>query len=576
MKVGIVLGTKDATPFEFYVEVDSTQSLQVDDIIVTTSEYPRFGRVKFYGIVDQVISRLEGLETNEQARFHSQGLFDANLTYYCHIVVTRTLAEDGTSPKVPPKPGSEVRLADTEETKLALYFDKMEKRKIPCGLLSNNAPAYLDLDFLLGIKGGHVNISGKSGVATKTSYATFLLYSYFSCLKEIMEAYPEIGTTNTHAVIFNVKGEDLLFLDKQNAKLSEKDRKMYEAMGLPAKPFESVRFYAPPRPKRGQYEMILPNTESRIEGVNTFAWTIREIAENDLLWYLFSPKELSDTSQLYLAIRMATNWLNKEIKEGLAFHSMRSVILTLEERINDIMERVAIGTRDAFMRRLYRAEQEIGSLIVPESLPFEDENTGSYRIDWRKAQVNVVDIHRLSDRAKYFTVGAILKSIIAEKENTGTPWPLVFIVLDELNKYAPITGDSPIADIVLDIAERGRSLGIILIGAQQTASEVTHRVVSNASIRVCGNMDTSEAEHSVYGYLGPLNKKRVQYLTPGQMLVYQPDVPQTVLVQFPMPAWATRYQESIETGYIDKDFMISEIDIMREIENELGDDKEKK
>ncbi|MBC7321056.1 ATP-binding protein [bacterium] len=572
MKIGIVLGTKDATPFEFYIEVDSNQSLQVDDIIVTTSEYPRFGRVTFYGIVDQVISRLEGLETNEQARFHSQGLFDANLTYYCHVVVTRTLAEDGTSPKVPPRPGSDVRLADIEETKLALYFDKMEKKKIPCGLLSNNTPAYLDLDFLLGIKGGHVNISGKSGVATKTSYATFLLYSYFSSLKEVMEAYPELGSVNTHAIIFNVKGEDLLFLDKPNTKLSEKDRKMYEAMGLPAKPFGNVRFYAPPRPKRGQFETILPNTESRIEGVNTFAWTIREMVENDLLWYLFSPKELSDTSQLYLAIRMATKWLNEEMREGLVFHSLRGVIQALEEQIDKIMDRVAVGTRDAFMRRLYRAEQEIGSLIVPEVLPFEEVE--SYSIDWRKAQVNVVDIHRLSDRAKYFTVGAILKSIVAEKENTGMPWPLVFIVLDELNKYAPISGDSPIADIILDIAERGRSLGIILIGAQQTASEVTHRVVSNASIRVCGNMDASEAEHSVYGYLGSLNKKRVQYLTPGQMFVYQPDVPQTVLVQFPMPAWATKYQESIDTGYIEEEFMVSELDIMREIEKDS--DKEKK
>lgn len=572
MRVGIVLGTKDATPFEFYIEVDSNQSLQVDDIIVTTSEYPRFGRVTFYGIVDQVISRLEGLETNEQARFHSQGLFDANLTYYCHIVVTRTLAEDGTNPKVPPRPGSDVRLADAEETKLALYFDKMEKKRIPCGILSNNTPAYLDLDFLLGIKGGHVNISGKSGVATKTSYATFLLYSYFSSLKEVMEAYPELGSTNTHAIIFNVKGEDLLFLDKPNTKLSEKDRKMYEAMGLPARPFENVRFYAPPRPKRGQFETILPNTESRIEGVNTFAWTIREMVENDLLWYLFSPKELSDTSQLYLAIRMATRWLNEEMKNGLAFHSLRSVIQALEEQIDKIMDRVAVGTRDAFMRRLYRAEQEIGSLVIPEALPFEEAE--SYSVDWRKAQVNVIDIHRLSDRAKYFTVGAILKSIVTEKENTGMPWPLVFIVLDELNKYAPISGDSPIADIILDIAERGRSLGIILIGAQQTASEVTHRVVSNASIRVCGNMDASEAEHSVYGYLGSLNKKRVQYLTPGQMFVYQPDVPQTVLVQFPMPAWATKYQESIDAGYVEEEFMVSELDIIKEIEKN-SDNKKK-
>lgn len=565
MKVGIVLGTRDSTPFEFYVEVDENQSLQVDDIVVTTSEYPRFGRITFYGVVDQVISKLEGLETNEQARFHSQGLFDANLTYYCHVVVTRILAEDGSSPKIPPKPGSDVRLADAGETEFALYFDKMEKKKIPCGLLSNNAPAYLDLDFLLGIKGGHVNISGKSGVATKTSYATFLLYSYFSNINEIKKTYPEIGLTNSHAVIFNVKGEDLLFLDKPNVKLSDKDRKMYEAMGLEAKPFEDVRFYAPPRSKRGQFEPILPDTESRLKGVSTFAWTIRDLAEKNLLWYLFSPKELSDTSQLHLAIRIVTSWLNREIKgEICGIHSMRSMIQTLEERIEEVMgNRVASATKDAFMRRLYRAEQEIGSLIIPEALPFDIEPK-SYSIDWRSAQVNVVDIHKLTPRAQYFTVGAVLKSIIEEKENTGTPWPLVFIVLDELNKYAPINGDSPIAEMILDVAERGRSLGIILIGAQQTASEVTHRVVSNASIRVCGSMDASEAEHSVYSYLGSANRKRVQYLTPGQMFVYQPGLPQPILVQFPMPAWATRYQESKESDYISSDFSITTEDIIRE------------
>ena len=59
-------------------------------------------------------------------------------------------------------------------------------------------------------------------------------------------------------------------------------------------------------------------------------------------------------------------------------------------------------------------------------------------------------------------------------------------MLDELNKYAPRDGDSPIKEILLDVAERGRSLGIILIGAQQTASEVERRIISNSSIRVVG------------------------------------------------------------------------------------------
>ncbi|MGC9064319.1 MAG: ATP-binding protein, partial [bacterium] len=288
----------------------------------------------------------------------------------------------------------------------------------------------------------------------------------------------------------------------------------------------------------------------------------------DLFWYLFSPKDLSDTSQLYLAIKLATNWLNKEMSGEFGFQSIESMVKTLEDNIDDILGRVAQSTRDAFIRRLYRAEHDIGSLILPESLPFEETD---YRIDWEEAQVNVIDIHRLTPRAQYFTVGAVLKSIVEKKEESGTPWPLVFIVLDELNKYAPQTGESPIADTVLDIAERGRSLGIILVGAQQTASEVSHRVVSNASIRVCGNMDASEAEHSEYDYLGPLNKRRVQYLIPGQMLVYQPNLPQTVLIRFPMPAWATRYEESKESEYRTDSFMISEIDLIRRIKSKKGD-----
>ena len=36
----------------------------------------------------------------------------------------------------------------------------------------------------------------------------------------------------------------------------------------------------------------------------------------------------------------------------------------------------------------------------------------------------------------------------------------MFLVLDELNKYAPREGRSPIKEVLLDIAERGRSLGV--------------------------------------------------------------------------------------------------------------------
>jgi DNA helicase HerA-like ATPase len=64
-------------------------------------------------------------------------------------------------------------------------------------------------------------------------------------------------------------------------------------------------------------------------------------------------------------------------------------------------------------------------------------------------------------------------------------------VLDELNKYAPRDGSSPIKETLLDVSECGRSLGIILIGAQQTASEVERRIVANSAIRVVGQAEIS-------------------------------------------------------------------------------------
>ena len=119
----------------------------------------------------------------------------------------------------------------------------------------------------------------------------------------------------------------------------------------------------------------------------------------------------------------------------------------------------------------------------------------------------------------------------------------MFVVLDELNKYAPREGDSPIKRILLDVAERGRSLGVILIGAQQTASEVERRIIANCAIRVAGRLDAAEAERPEYGYLPPVQRQRATLAKPGTMFVAQPDIPVPLAVEFPFPAWATRPSE---------------------------------
>jgi DNA helicase HerA-like ATPase len=141
-------------------------------------------------------------------------------------------------------------------------------------------------------------------------------------------------------------------------------------------------------------------------------------------------------------------------------------------------------------------------------------------------------------------VGVTLKAEFERKERAGTAKPLLFVVLDELNKYAPREGLSPIKEVLLDIAERGRSLGVVLIGAQQTASEVERRIITNSAIRVVGRLDPAEASRPEYGFLPPAQRQRALLAKPGTMFVNQPDIPVPLCLEFPFPAWATRVTEA--------------------------------
>src|SRR2546428_3930836 len=201
---------------------------------------------------------------------------------------------------------------------------------------------------------------------------------------------------------------------------------------------------------------------------------------------------------------------------------------------------MAEGTVAAFQRGLDAGRQRIRHLIWGR----DAEDPSRHRIDWESAQVSVIDIHGLHDRAKRFVTGVVIKRLFEEKERRGTRLPLTFLVLDELNRYAPREGWSPIKEVLLDVAERGRSLGMVLIGAEQTASEVERRIIANAAFRVVGRLDTAEAQRSEYGFLPAVTRARASILKPGSMTLHQPHSPIPIQIRFPFPSWATRAEEA--------------------------------
>ena len=531
--VGVVLGSEDAGPLEFWVGVSEGRFLQLDDL-VTVEAVVDGETVSFFGIVDVVRKRYEGAQFDSDAFRASEGTLPVDVSYAAHVQVTRIDPEVF----VPPHPGSAVRIVHGEQFRRALFIDRME-RKVVIGGTRTGETVYANLDFLDGERGAHASISGISGVATKTSYATFLLYSLFHSDALGRDA------TNARAIIFNVKGEDLLWLDKENVHVDDEVSNRYRALGLNAGPFEDVGFFAPTR-RYG--ELLMPEVGSRHEGVRAYAWTLREFARNRLLRFIFAEAE-DARSQLSFLIYRVERVLERAARTGdrndpgitvgeepiSSFDDLLELLDT--GALDQMAPSAASGTLDAFRRRLHAAAQHMGHLVRG------DRETARHRIDWQGHQVTVVDIHTLHQTAQMFVVGVLLKRMMQDKEQQGTARPLVFVVLDELNKYAPRSGWSPIQDVLLDIAERGRSLGVSLFGAQQTASEVERRVVANAALKVVGRLDAAEAERGEYGFLTQVARKRATMLSPGTMIVTQPELPTPILLNFPFPSWATRQSE---------------------------------
>jgi DNA helicase HerA-like ATPase len=556
--VGRVLGTEHTTTSEFRVLLEDDEYLQLDDLVVVHTEVPKRGEVRTYGVVTESEAIFEGASyESDTRRIAGEGTMPGGKVRTARVAVTRVDPEVWVSPD----PGEPVERATGVARDKALYVDEMG-RPLPVGVGRDGSPMYVDLDFFDGRKGGHMSISGISGVATKTSFALFFL--------RLLSSRPDIlgeGAANLRILVFNVKGEDLLWLDEPNKYFDDSAREQWQRLGVEPAPFPSVSFWAPPRSHSG--DVVLPDTGGRQDNVAAFTWTPREFIDDGLLRFLFTDANDSRNQIPFIEERVRAQLRRYAVDvagepgavvlrdpiEGhrpgdqVTPHQGEAVIRDLRGLVEQLEEfvdpedgeperrwtgRTQAGTVSAFMRRLHAASHRLGHLVRAGE---------SRRIDRSAAQVSVVAIQTLHDLGQRFVVGALLAETFAEKERTGQRLPLSVVVLDELNKYAPREGTSSLKEMLIDIAQRGRSLGVLLVGAQQTASRVAQEVMENAAIRVAGRLDAAEAERSEYGWMLPSTRARARLLKPGTMVISQPSIPVPLVVDFPFPPWATRKEE---------------------------------
>ncbi len=430
-----------------------------------------------------------------------------------------------------------VCFADPDGIQQALGTDTLRKERpqdaIPAGLIetSNGATtvAYLDRRYLLGPESAHVNISGISGLATKTSYAMFLLQS-------ILQTVPD--KDDIAVIVLNVKQADLLQLDVR-VDVPAAQKELWETMRLEPMPFQRVR-YLLPRGNDGQ-----PNNYPPLPSLySMYAYDLPGTADKLDLLFSNIPDNSGTIEGLYSEISTGILAREPEFKDVQSWERLLS-FLSEKQKEGKWRGMFASSSIGMFRRHLRRMVQTRQTGIFVDSRSRNEKLLSDELINIKGGTVYVVDIAKLGDDEQTLVFGDILRTIYAVKadtiENRTEPSRVpgkVIIFVDELNKYAPGSGkDSPIAQQVLDVAERGRSLGVILISAQQFMSAVHGRVTGNAATKIIGRTGSSEVNQPDYRFLDQDIRMAVTRLGKGELLISHAIYRQPVKIVFPRPAY---------------------------------------
>ncbi len=437
-----------------------------------------------------------------------------------------------------PVPMGTVFLADEMDVQIALRMDAYLKEGartgIPVGVYragGTDTPIYLDADFLIGPEAAHLNITGVSGLATKTSAVEWLLQSIFT-------HFPA-QKGSVAAVCFNVKGPDLCFLDQPGV-LDESDLALYAQCGVSPEPFQNVEYYAPYK-SDGIALNTLRSNDALLDNVTALTWGLREVLQYA---EVLLNKDDIDAKADALIDFIKENVLDKRFVDPMLErpHTVTSfadldawfkdVLRALEKKDDQSWRTHHVATIRKVRNRLSNISLRCKGLVADDGatsdLPF-----GTFA----DRTVYVIDVAGLEEDAQDLIFARVVTKLREhlEKRDLGVQHVVVFV--DELNKYAP--GDGPetyVRKMLLDIAERGRYLGLVLFAAQQFRSQVHRRVVGNSGTAMYGRMDGDELATPGYAVLSPAIKTKLATLEKGQLMVRHPHFTQPIFVRFPRPA----------------------------------------
>lgn len=463
---------------------------------------------------------------------------------------------------IPVQNNAKVMLATAEEINYALGLNDI-RNPLMCGYIEMyegtsgcervTLPVNLNSKFIIGPEGAHLNISGISGLASKTSYAMFLL-------KAIQDSYmkkesKDDDEDNVAFVLFNVKGKDLLaidqindFADERNPEAARKDTfEKYEKLGLAAEPFKNVKYYYPysiPKTRHWNTYMTPEEVEDNIKKkkAKKFKYIYKYDKENlDLMFANID--DSTQTMESIISYIMSGQGRFNHVSDWQDFLEAVKEKCSSESSGKD--KEIPVASWRKFYRIINKSITD--NKIFARDIREEDGETriGDALKYIKKNEVHVIDIAKLSEDKQAYVFGDAIRTIYdlqlgqySGEEGVNPPSRIV-IFIDELNKYASkeTPKNSPILRQVLDVAERGRSLGVVLFAAEQFRSAIHDRVTGNCSTHAYGRTNSIEITKSDYKSIPPVYKTMMTRLKQGEYIIQNPIFRSLLNIKFPKPIY---------------------------------------
>ena len=465
---------------------------------------------------------------------------------------------------IPLQSNAKVMLATAEEINYALGLNDI-RNPLVCGYLEMyegtkgcekvTLPVNLNSKFIIGPEGAHLNISGISGLAAKTSYAMFLL-------KAIQDSYIKKDLTNDDEdsvafVLFNVKGKDLLAIDQLNDFSDERDPEKirketiekYQVLGLSAEPFKNVHYYYPYSIAKTRHWNTYMTPEEvddniRKKKAKKFKYIYKYDKENlDLLFANID--DSTQTMESIIGYIMSGQGKFNQVSDWQGFLDAVKEKCSSDTSGKDKDKEIPVASWRKFYRIINKSITD--NKIFARDIREEDGETriGDALKYIKKNEVHVIDIAKLSEDKQAYVFGDAIRTIYdlqlgqyAGEDGVNPPSRIV-IFIDELNKYASkeTPKNSPILRQVLDVAERGRSLGVVLFAAEQFRSAIHDRVTGNCATHAYGRTNSIEVTKGDYKSIPSVYKTMMTRLKQGEYIIQNPVFRSLLNIKFPKPIY---------------------------------------